>query len=122
METMAQLGTLDRKRVREIVHQLLDEARAQELADRRAEMRHPFFAPVDVRIDDTSHLSAFSREISPLGIGLLHNEPLAPETVTLRLRGPGGTTLAVQTQILWCRPCGEGWYLSGGRFLQLLEP
>jgi hypothetical protein len=121
METVAQLGTLDRKRVREIVHQLLEEARAQELTDRRAEIRHPFFAPVDVRINDT-HLSAFAREISPLGIGLLHNAPLAPETVMLRLRGPGGTTLAIQTQILWCKPCGEGWYLSGGRFVQMLEP
>jgi hypothetical protein len=121
METMEQLGVLDRKRVREIVHQLLDEARAQELTDRRAEMRHPFFAPVDVQFHDANHLSAFSREISPLGIGLLHNAPLAPETVTIRLRGPGGTPLSVQTQILWCKPCGEGWYLSGGRFLQLLQ-
>ncbi len=120
MDTVTQMGTLDRKRVREIVHQLLDEARAQELTDRRAEMRHPYFAPVDVRMNDT-HLSAFAREISPLGIGLLHNAPLPAEVVTIRLRGPQGTNLAIQTQILWCKPCGEGWYLSGGRFLNLLE-
>ena len=56
-----------------------------------------------------------------MGIGLLHSVPLPPETVTIRLRGPGGTAMAVQTQILWCKPCGEGWYLSGGQFVQLLD-
>ena len=28
---------------------------------------------------------------------------------------------ALRTQIIWCEDCGEGWYISGGRFLDVTE-
>jgi hypothetical protein len=26
----------------------------------------------------------------------------------------------VRTRLLWCRQCGDGWYISGGKFLGIV--
>jgi hypothetical protein len=104
------------------VTKLLDEARQAENSDRRVAPRQPYFQPVTIVTQDRKQkLSAFSREISSSGIGLLHYMPIMPGEVTLTISSPVGTAFRVRTEIVWCRPCGEGWYLSGGRFLELAE-
>jgi len=104
------------------VTKLLEGARSAEKTDRRASPRHPYFQPVTVVSSDRKQkMTAFSREISESGIGLLHYMPVMPGEVTLTISGPLGAALRVRTEILWCRPCGEGWYLSGGQFLELAE-
>jgi hypothetical protein len=104
---------------REAVHQLLAEAASKEQLDRRSEVRHPFFSPLSITPEDGQHkkFSAFSREISPSGIGLLHNMRIDLGVVTISVHREGGRTVELRTEILWCRACGEGWYLSGGRFV-----
>ena len=57
---------------------LLGATQSADFNERRSEPRHPFFAPVTLRVVErpSQLLSAFSREISQSGIGLLHNMPI----------------------------------------------
>ena len=89
--------------------------------DSRHDPRCPFFRPVTVTVGGAqgTKLSAFSRDLSPTGIGLLHNMPLETHRVTLSIPVAAGQQVDLSTEITWCEPCGEGWYLSGGRFLGL---
>ena len=62
-------------------------------------------------------LTAFSREVSETGIGLLHNAELAPGEVEIAILTEQAFAVHIRTQILWCTPCGQGWYISGGEFV-----
>jgi hypothetical protein len=107
----------------QIVMRLLGEARKEDKLDRRAEARHPYFRPVSITPADQPRqsLSAFSREISRSGIGLLHNMPLKPGSATVTVHCSSGQGLRAKVEVIWCRPCGEGWYLSGCRFTDLVS-
>ena len=124
MEEFETLRTsvIARRQLQKTVAELLKEARHAERLERREQQRHPFFHPVSIETsgEPRQRLSAFAREISPSGIGLLHNMCLDLGEVELALVRTQGDTLQVRSQILWCRPCGEGWYLSGARFLEVL--
>jgi hypothetical protein len=113
---------LAQRQIEQAVLRLLSAARNAEPIERRSEPRSPFFRPISILMDGPPRrqFSAFSREISKSGIGLLHNMPLDSEEVTLAILGPVGEVCRFRTQIVWCRPCGEGWYLSGGRFIDVL--
>lgn len=112
------------KRVREAINRLLGSSRPEPGAERRAAIRSPFFGPVTITLDNDEfpQFSAFARDISHLGVGLLHIMPLECGEVIVSIRsGEGEEPLALRTQIMWCEDCGEGWYISGGRFLDVAE-
>lgn len=98
------------------IYQLIVEAKAAQKTDRRAEVRYAFFRPVSIEMDDGHRYSAFTREISETGIGLIHNMDLNEVEVEISVRSDLGYSIRVRTEILWCHACGEGWYISGGRF------
>lgn len=102
------------------IHELILEAYEEGKRDRRCEVRHPFFRPVSLAVGPTRH-SAFSREISTGGIGLLHNMELSPGEVEITISSRRGHSVRLRTQIIWCRPCGEGWYISGGQFVNVVS-
>jgi hypothetical protein len=98
---------------------LLGSSQANDFAERRCEVRHPFFAAVSLRTQDRDLpvCSAFSREISHSGIGLLHIMPLKAGVAAQLTITAGATKLQKSAEVIWCRPAGEGWYLSGWRFI-----
>jgi PilZ domain len=98
------------------IYQLIVEAKAALKTDRRGEVRYAFFRPVSIEMDDGHKYSAFTREISETGIGLIHNMDLNDGEVEISIRSDCGYSIRVRTQIMWCQSCGEGWYISGGRF------
>lgn len=100
------------------VAELLSTAKAADLGDRRRVERHPFFYPVSVSRPraDAPSFSAFSRDISAGGMGLLHNMPLDLGPVVLTILSDAAAPVRLAGDILWCVPCGEGWYTSGVRF------
>lgn len=104
------------------VLKLLETVQAEE-DERRSVSREPFFRAVTVEVDHQGgpqQLSGFSRDISPKGIGLLHNFPLQPaDEVVLTIHSENLGKIRVRSQIMWCSPCTEGWHLSGARFLEL---
>ena len=125
MKNSETVGTtvMGQQELRIAVSDLLQEAWSEESSERRVEQRHPFFRPVSIQLasDPQRLVSAFAREISPGGIGLLHSMQLEPGEATLSILRSNGRPLCVRTEILWCRPCGEGWYLSGGRFAEIVS-
>lgn len=99
------------------IYQLIVEARSKENKDRRRDVRHAFFRPVWIDVDDGHRYSAFSREISSSGIGLIHNVELSNGEVEITVSSEQGYSIRVRTKIMWCQPCGEGWFISGGKFV-----
>jgi hypothetical protein len=94
-------------------------AAAQGNSDRRVDPRHAFFTTVTLRpaSSPTTAISAFSREISVSGIGLLHATPLAAgQDYELDIRIED-VRIRKSVRAVWCRAVGEGWYLSGCRFV-----
>ena len=91
---------------------------AAEGIDRRGAQRHPFFRPVVVTVLGSikQDIEAFSREISSTGMGLLHHLPLTAKTVVLSIPDDGAEDVLLAGEVIWCRPCGKGWFLSGVRF------
>jgi hypothetical protein len=98
------------------IYQLIVEAKAALKTDRRGEVRYAFFRPVLIEMDDGHKYSAFTREISETGIGLVHNMDLSEGEVEIGIRSDCGYSIRVRTEIVWCQSCGEGWFISGGRF------
>jgi hypothetical protein len=85
----------------------------------RTEVRYPLFTTVTLRPARTPEkvVSAFSREISTRGIGLVHVAPLVKGEiyeVDIRVQDVYVCKIAC---IEWCRGLGEGWHLSGCRFV-----
>ena len=103
---------------RAAIHALYRTAQSNDSYNRRFARRYPFFQAVSVTTADGSlhEFSAFSREISETGIGLLHIMPLALGVVQLKIRTADGLRTFPVT-IAWCRPAGEGWYMSGADFV-----
>jgi hypothetical protein len=113
MPNTAQLN----RRLGRVVSRLIDEWQASEKYDRRGiSPRHPFFRPVGVCVDGCK-LSAFSRDMSESGIGLLHCFELPLGEREIIISSAKGYSVSVLTRIVWCKPCGEGWYLSGAEFI-----
>jgi hypothetical protein len=104
-----------------IVRLLLNEAR-ESADERRAEKREPFFHPVTLIVgqDQRQRFSCFSRDISATGIGLLHCMAVEPGEVVLKIPSMSCGDIRIRSEIVWCQPCGEGWYLSGARFVEVI--
>ena len=105
------------------INLLMDTARAADLGDRRAHERYPFFRPVTITGENSElrRFSAFSRDISSGGMGLVHNMPVVEGRVTLVIHTQSGEPVQLPGLIAWCRPCGEGWYMSGARFIETAD-
>jgi hypothetical protein len=99
------------------IHELIVEAHQDVRKDRRSETRYPFFRKIELNAAGDAACVAFTREISTVGVGLLHNVPLTPGEVELSIPSKKGYSIRIRTKVLWCQACGEGWYVSGGQFV-----
>jgi hypothetical protein len=61
-------------------------------------------------------VEAMTREISRLGIGLIHRGALSPGEVTVKMASES-RQYTYRVQLEWCTPCDHGMFISGGRFL-----
>ena len=73
--------------------------------------------PAEITTRRGNTISAMTREISRLGIGLFHKGSLSPGEVTVRM---ASETRQFEYRVLieWCYSCEGGMFLSGGRFLR----
>ncbi len=109
----------NRQALRQSMRSLLSEAREDDAREPSMGTRHPFFRPVSILVSEGCRMSAFSRDLSPQGIGLMHHMPLPLEEVEIRIATGRGYYVKVRTMITSCRPCGEACYVSRGHFMSI---
>ncbi len=109
----------------QIIVQAHDERVAQE---RRASIRHPY--PFLVRaIPADRHgnrlaeapLTVIGKHVSFEGFGFFHTTPIAHRHVVVEFAtGPQSPPIRLLMNLIWCRFLREGWYDSGGKFVQVV--
>jgi hypothetical protein len=96
-----------------------------DIVERRRETRYPF--PYLVHLAPTGDdgvtpcgdgLVVVGKHISQLGLGFYHPKPLPYRRVIASLESGAGRWYAFLVDLSWCRFTRQGWYESGGRFLQ----
>ncbi len=101
------------------IEQLVNETIPDEQTGRRGELRIPFCRPLSILLDGGATIvSAFSRDISPKGIGLMHSFPLEPGEIVVQIPSRSGDPVRIRTEILWTEFLATQWYMSGGRFIE----
>jgi len=98
------------------IYQILRKARAHAKRETQDEFRYPFFRRVAINVGKF-RLAGFNREISENDIGLLHNVHLTLSEIEITIPTEQGDSVHIRTQVFWCTPCGQDWYISGGKFL-----
>ena len=101
-----------------------------EIVERRKEKRFPFpylvhLTPVgdDGMTPEGETIVVVGKHLSERGLGFYHPMPLPYRRMIVSLEAPGGKWLGFLVDLSWCRFTKQGWYESGGKFLQsVLSP
>ena len=103
-----------------IVVELLKENEKELLQERRSVDRKPFVRPVVIaagRNREQIH-DGFSRDISPMGIGIVSQVEWAEQTCAIiQIHTIRGKRVTLRACVRWTRPYGDGWFLTGWNFL-----
>ncbi len=83
----------------------------------RANERIELNVPAEIVTRRGNTVAAVTREISRLGIGLLHRGAVSPGEVTVRMASET-REYTYRVSLEWCAPCDNGMFMSGGRFLK----
>jgi hypothetical protein len=88
--------------------------------ERRAVERKPFVRPVTVFVgpNDARGTTAFSKDLSPLGIAIVGDVSWqVGQIATIEIHSLLGQPVRVRCEVRWCERYGKGWYVSGWQFL-----
>jgi hypothetical protein len=96
---------------------VLERIEKSQAENQRQHERIELNVPAEIVTRRGNVIAAVTREISRLGLGLLHRGALAPGEVTVRMASES-REYTYRVQIEWCHPCENGMFLSGGRFLK----
>jgi hypothetical protein len=116
--------------VREGVRRFLGQLLARHApAERRHHARLPFpmlvrLTPVDPRTMQpiAEPITVVGKNLSEEGLGFYHQEPLPYRRAVITLEDNAGRSVSLLIDLSWCRFTRQGWYDSGGRFLEIIEP
>ncbi|MGO8746146.1 MAG: hypothetical protein ACLQNE_09170 [Thermoguttaceae bacterium] len=61
------------------------------------------------------------KQISERGLSFYHPKPLPHRRMIVSLETMSGSRLRFLIDLTWCRFTRQGWYESGGRFLQVIQ-
>ncbi len=98
--------------------------------ERRRDSRYPFpylihLTPVadDGITPQGETVVVVGKHLSERGVGFYHHKPLPHRRMIVSLEATGGQWMGFLVDLSWCRFTKQGWYESGGRFLQsVLSP
>jgi hypothetical protein len=101
-----------------------------DLIERRRDSRYPFpvlvhLTPVgeDGITPEGESVVVVGKHLSEHGFGFFHQQPLPYRRMIVSLESRRGHWVAFLIDLTWCRFTKDGWYESGGRFLQtVLSP
>ncbi|MHB8897630.1 MAG: hypothetical protein ACYC6Y_02665 [Thermoguttaceae bacterium] len=95
--------------------------------DRRRERRYPYpylvrLLPVDAdgTVLHCEAVVAVGKHLSDRGIGFYHPKPLPHRLMIVVLESADGTISPFVVDLGWCRFTHQGWYESGGKFVDVL--
>lgn len=99
------------------------------VTERRRQRRHSFpylvqLTPVEddgTPVTDRA-LVVVGRYLSEQGFDFYHQEPLEFRRVIISLDHAPSPPVSLLLDLTWCRFTRQGWYDSGGRFLDVIEP
>ncbi len=95
---------------------ILEGIEKQEEINLRSHERIELNVPAEIVTRRGNTVEAMTREISRLGIGLIHRGSLSPGEVTVKMASES-RQYTYRVQLEWCTPCDHGMFISGGRFL-----
>lgn len=103
---------------------LCEEEQQRLVDDRRATCRVPFVRPLVVN-NRTTHakpVDGFSRNISPLGIGIVSKESFAIGDVgTIEIHRFRNLPVVILAECRWSDSFGTSWHYSGWSFLSIVR-
>jgi hypothetical protein len=116
--------------VRGQVHGLLARLFPRDIVrERRHDGRYPFpflihLTPVDPRtlVPLGEAIVVVGKDLSERGLGFYHQGPLPYRRAIVTFDQSGGQSVSLLLDLSWCRFTRYGWYDSGGRFLQVIQP
>lgn len=93
--------------------------------ERRMERRYPYpylvhLTPVgdNGAATEGEALVVVGKHLSEEGLGFYHPKPIPNRRMIALLETDSGSRLSFLIDLTWCRFTKQGWYESGGRFLQ----
>jgi hypothetical protein len=96
--------------------------------DRRRDRRYPYphlIRLLPVAADGITPAGpafvAVGKHLSERGLGFYHVEPLPYRRMIATLESVQGGHLSLLVDLNWCRFTEQGWYESGGRFLEVVD-
>ncbi len=86
--------------------------------ERRRFKRHAMFQPITIKDNENNGkvISAFSRDISRVGIGMVHDAPVSLAPKELQLSSP---KIELNVKVNRCRRLSARWHISYGQFVCL---
>jgi hypothetical protein len=96
--------------------------------ERRRESRYPFpylvhLTPVDEAGNPSgATIVVVGKHLSERGLGFYHPRPLPYRRMIASLERANGEWIGFLIDLSWCRFTKQGWYESGGRFLDTALP
>jgi hypothetical protein len=98
------------------------------ILERRRETRYPFPYLIHLTPVDEGTLKpcgesivVVGKHISQKGLGFYHPKPLPYRRMIASLESGGGRWFGFLIDLNWCRFMKQGWYESGGRFLEAVD-
>jgi hypothetical protein len=117
-------------RVPELVRRLINAAALpRSTPERRQTQRHPYpqlirLTPVESpnNLARGESIVVVGKHLSEQGLGFFHHQPLPDRWVIATMEDAERNAVELLVDVFWCRFTRHGWYESGGRFLQAIEP
>jgi len=98
------------------LREVLESIGKSDVNHNRTAERLELSVPAEVTTPRGNTIAAVTREISRFGLGLLHKGFIMPEDVTVRMASDS-REFEYNVRLEWCRPCENGMFISGGRFI-----
>ncbi len=98
-------------------------------SERRQENRYPFPYLVHLTPVGEDGISpcgkavvVVGKHLSERGLGFYHSQPIPHRRMIVSLEAGNGQWVGFLIDLSWCRFTAEGWYESGGKFIQAVLP
>ncbi|MFK7767569.1 MAG: PilZ domain-containing protein [Mariniblastus sp.] len=117
----AQTGPPPKPDIKRAIDGILKEDLNFDRNENRSAHRENLVRPIQIEIRDPEKtVNGFSRNVSATGIGVITSHPIDNNSIgLLKIGGLSNNDTSILSECRWCKPYGEGWYISGWQFINL---